>query len=48
MIFVTEQYGVIGSFIAAENKGELFYISPAGDILESRIDYSNMEERELL
>jgi len=49
VIFVTREYGIIGSYLTdIDYDGMRVLISPAGDILESYIDYSKFEKRKLL
>lgn len=47
--FVTQKYGVIGSYVLDIDKmGNPLMISPKGDILKNYIDYSKISEAELL
>jgi hypothetical protein len=49
IVFVTQKYGVIGSYTTDINRiGNPSMISPKGDILKDYIDYSKIEEVELL
>lgn len=47
--FISEKYGVVGSYLTDELiNGKKILISPAGNIFEKYIDYSNLERRKLL